>query len=173
MQPFSSPKGGSWSKAFHVRLRKLGMRIRQLALSMLWPNALAIRNSSEIMLCFVKNVLRRFMFSTLMSQTNAHSVRGRATVNDVERFRNGSLIHEFHSCKTSQNMCKVHTSSHEVTNVPYVRTNDENTTTTVTADLTINYDVEKNTSLAEKIKNVGEYNFESGANNCELDIKRH
>ena len=32
----------------------------------------------------------------------------------------------------------------------YVRANDENTTTTVTADLTINYDVEKNTSLAEK-----------------------
>lgn len=155
------------------RLRKLGMRIRQLVLSMLWPNALAIRNSSEIMLCFVKNVLQRFMFSTLMSQRNAHAVRGRATVNDVERFRNGSLIHEFYSCKASQNMCKVHTSSHEVTNAPYVRANDENTTTTVTADLTINYDVEKNTSLAEKIKNVGEYNFESGANDCELDIKRH
>ena len=68
-------------------------------------------------------------------------------------------------------MCKVHTTSHEVTNAPYVRANDENTTTTVTADLTINYDVEKNTSLAEKIKNVGEYNFESGANDCELDIK--
>ena len=46
-------------------------------------------------------------------------------------------------------MCKVHT-SHEVTNAPYVRANDENATTTVTADLTINYDVEKNTSLAEK-----------------------
>ena len=149
------------------------MRIRQLVLSMLWPNELAIRNSSEIMLCFVKNVLHRFMFSTLMSQRNAHAVRGRTTVNDVERFRNGSLIHEFYSCKASQNMCKVHTCSHEVTNAPYVRANDENTTTTVTPDLTINYDVEKNTSLAEKIKNVGEYNFESGANDCELDIKRH
>ena len=80
------------------RLRKLGMRIRQLVLSMLWPNALAIRNSSEIMLmlCLVKNVLQRFMFSTLMSQRNIHAVRGRATVNDVERFRNGSLIHEFY-----------------------------------------------------------------------------
>ena len=67
------------------RLRKLGMRIRQLviSISMLWPNALAIRNSSEIMLCFVKNVWQRFMFSTLMSQRNAHAVRGRATVNDV------------------------------------------------------------------------------------------
>ena len=108
-----------------------------------------------------------------MSQRNAHAVRGRATVNDVERFRNGSLIHEFYSCKASQNMCKVHTSSHEVTNEPYMRANDENTTTTVTANLTINYDVEKNTSLAEKIKKVGEYNFESGSNDCEFDMKRH
>ena len=70
------------------------MRIRQLVLSMLWPSALAIRNSSEIMLCFVKNVLQRCMFSTLMSQRNANAVCGRVTVIDVERFRNGSLIHE-------------------------------------------------------------------------------
>ena len=136
------------------RLRKLGMSIQQLALSMLWPNALAIRNSSDIVLCFVfsrfvKNVLQRFMFSTLMSHTNAHAVRGRPTLNDVERFRNWSLIHEFYSCNASQNMCTVHT-SHEVTNAPYVRAHDENTTTTVTADLTINYDVEKNTSFSEK-----------------------
>ena len=55
---------------------------------MLWPNAVAIRNSSEIMLCFVKNVLQRFVFSTLMSHTNAHAVRGRPTLNDVEGFRN-------------------------------------------------------------------------------------
>ena len=62
-------------------------------------------------------------------------------------------------------MCKVHTSSQEITNAPYVSANYANTTTTtVTADLTINYDVEKNTSFAEKIKNVGEHNFESGAN---------
>ena len=96
MQPVSSPNGGHGPRRFMPRLRKLGMRIRQLVLSVLWPNALAIRNSSEIMLCFVKNVLQRFMFSTLMSQRNAHAVRGRATVNDVERFRNGSLIHEFY-----------------------------------------------------------------------------
>ena len=102
------------------------------------------------MLCFVKNVLQRFMFSTLMSHTNAHAVRGRPTLNDVERFRNGSSIRKFYSCKGSQNMCTVHTSSHEVTNAPYVRANDKNTTTSVTADLTINYDVEKNTSLAQQ-----------------------
>ena len=39
----------------------------------------------------------------------------------------------------------------------------------MTADLTTNYDAEKNTSLAEKIKNVREHNFEGGANNSELD----
>ena len=147
-----------------LRLRKLGMRVRQL---IIMANALALRNSSEIMLCFAKNVLQRFMSFTLMSQTNAHAVRGRPTLNDVERFRNGSLIHKFYSYKASQNMCKVHTSSHEITNAPYVSANNENTTTTVTADLT-NYDVEKNT-LAEKIKNVCEHNFKSGANDCELD----
>ena len=48
------------------------------------------------MLCLVKNVLQRFMFSTLMSKRNVHAVHGRATVNDVERFRNGSLVHEFY-----------------------------------------------------------------------------
>ena len=36
------------------------------------------------MLSFVKNVLQRFMFSTLMSHTNAHAVCGRPTLNDVE-----------------------------------------------------------------------------------------
>ena len=40
---------------------------------------------------------------------------------------------------------------------------------TETADLTTNYDAETNTSLAEKIKNVREHNFEGGANNSEMD----
>ena len=118
------------------------------------------------MFCFGKKLLQRFMSSTLMSHTNAHAVRGRPTLNDVERFRNGSLIHEFYSQKY---MCKVHTSSHEITNAPYVSANYENTTTTVTGDLTTNFDVEKNSSLAEKIKNVREHNFEGGANNSDLD----
>ena len=83
---------------------------------MRWANALAFHNSSEIMLCFVKNVLQRFMSSTLMSHTNAHAFRGRPTLDDVERFRNGSLIHEFYSYKPCQNLCKVHASSHEITN---------------------------------------------------------
>lgn len=45
----------------------------------------------------------------------------------------------------------------------------ENTGKTLTADLTTNYDAETNTSLAEKIKNVREHNFEGGANNSQLD----
>ena len=81
------------------------------------------------------------------------------------------MIHEFNSYKASQNMCKVHTSSHEITNAPYVSANYENTTTIVSADLTTKYDAEKNTSLAEKIKIVREHNFEGGANNGELDVK--
>ena len=66
-------------------------------------------------------------------------------------------------------MCKVHTSSHEIANEPYVSSNYENTGKAVTAYLTTNYDAETNTSLAEKIKNVREHNFEGGANNSELD----
>ena len=77
-------------------------------------------------------------------------------------------VHELSSLKASQ-MCKVHTSSHEITNEPYVSSNFENTGKTVTADLTTNYDAEMNTSLAEKIKNVREYNLEDGANDSELD----
>lgn len=39
----------------------------------------------------------------------------------------------------------------------------------LTADLTTNYDAETNNSLAEKIKNVREHNFEGDANNSQLD----
>ena len=66
-------------------------------------------------------------------------------------------------------MCKVRTSSHAITNEPYASSNFENTGKTVTADLTTNYDAEMNASLAEKIKNVREHNFEGGASNSELD----
>ena len=119
------------------------------------------------MRCFMKSALQRFLSYTLISHTNAHAVRGRPTLNDVERFRNGP-VHELSSLKASQ-MCKVYTSSHEITNEPYVSSNFENTGKTVTADLTTNYDAEMNTSLDEKIKNVREHNFENGANDSELD----
>ena len=116
------------------------------------------------MLCFVKPVLQRFLSYVLISRTNAHAVRGRPTLNDVERFRNGP-VHELSSLKASQ-MCKFYTSSHEITNEPYMSSN-QNTGKTVTADLKTNYYAEMNTSLAEKIKNVGEHNFEDGANDTE------
>ena len=119
------------------------------------------------MRCFMKSALQRFLSYTLISHTNAHAVRGRPTLNDVERFRNGP-VHELSSLKASQ-MCKVYTSSHEITNEAYVSSNFENTGKTVTADLTTNYDAEMNTSLVEKIKNVREHNFENGANDSELD----
>ena len=94
-------------------------------------------------------------------------IRGRPTINDVERFRN-EPVHELYSLKANQ-MCKVHTNSYEITNEPYASSNYVNTGKTVTADLITDYDAETNTSLAEKIKNIREQNFEGGANNSELD----
>ena len=70
--------------------------------------------------------------------------------------------------KASQ-MCKVHTSSHERTNEPYVTSNYENTSKSVTADLTTNDAAKTNTSFAGKVKNVLKHNFEGGANKSELD----
>ena len=98
----------------------------------------------------MKSALQGFLSYALISHTNAHAVRGRPTINDFERFRDGP-VHELFSVKASQ-MCKVHTSSQEIKNGPYVSLNFENTGKTVTADLT-------------KIKNVREHNFEGGANN--------
>jgi len=54
-------------------------------------------------------------------------------------------------------MCKVHTSSNEITNKPYVSSYYENTTKTVTADLT-----------KTKFSDDSEHNFEGDANS-ELD----
>ena len=115
------------------------------------------------MLCIVKTALQRFLSYTLIPHANAHAVRGRPRLNDVECFRNGRS-NELQSLKANQ-MCKVHTSSHEITNEPYVSSNYESTGKTVTAELKTNYEAETNTSLAEKIKNVREHNFEGCANN--------
>ena len=97
------------------------------------------------MSCFVKTALQRFLSYMLILHTNAHAVRGRPTLNEVERFRNGP-VHELYCLKASQ-MCKVHTSSHEITNEPYESLNYENTGKTVTADLTINFDAGTNMHL--------------------------
>ena len=55
------------------------------------------------MLCFMKSALQRFLSYALISHTNAHAVRGRPTLNDVERFRN-EPVNELSSLKASQ-MC--------------------------------------------------------------------
>ena len=90
----------------------------------------------------MKSALQRVLSYALISHTNAHAVRGRPTLNDVERFQNGP-VHQLSSLKTSQ-MCTVHTNSHEITNEPYVSSNLKNTGKTVTADLTTNYDAKVN-----------------------------
>ena len=84
------------------------------------------------MLYFLKSASQRFLSYALISHTNAHAVRGRPTLNDVERFRNGP-VHELSSLKASQ-ICKDQTSSHEVTNELYASSNLEDTGKTVTAD---------------------------------------
>ena len=128
--------------------------------------SLFVNNIIYRMLCLVKTTSQRFLSYTLISHINAHAVRGRPTLDDVESFRNGP-VHELYSLKANQ-MCEVHTSSHDITE-PNVSSNYENTSKPVTADLTTNYDAETNTSLAVKIKNVREHNFEGGSNNSELD----
>ena len=47
----------------------------------------------------VTTVLHRFMSHTLISHTNAHAVRGGPIPNEVERFRNESLIYEVSKLK--------------------------------------------------------------------------
>ena len=49
---------------------------------------------------------------TLVSHTNAHTIRGRPTLKDVERFRNG-LLHEFYSLEALKTLKNVNTSDVE------------------------------------------------------------
>ena len=49
---------------------------------------------------------------TLVSHTNAHTIRGRPTLKYVERFRNGSL-HEFYSLEALKTLKNVNTSDVE------------------------------------------------------------
>ena len=60
--------------------------------------------------CFVKKSPERIMPYTLVSHTNA--IRGRPTLKDVERFRNG-LVHEFYSLKALKTLKDVNTSDVE------------------------------------------------------------
>ena len=49
---------------------------------------------------------------TLVSHTNAHTIRGRPTLKDVERFRN-RLVHEFYNLETLKTLKNVNTSDIE------------------------------------------------------------
>ena len=49
---------------------------------------------------------------TLVSHTNAHTIRGRPTLKDVERFRNG-LLHEFCSLEALKTLKNLNTSDIE------------------------------------------------------------
>ena len=49
---------------------------------------------------------------TLVSHTNAHTIRGRPTLKDVERFRNG-LLHEFFSLEALKTLKNLNTSDVE------------------------------------------------------------
>ena len=60
--------------------------------------------------CFVKKSPVRIMPYTLVSHTNA--IRGRPTLKDVGRFRNG-LVHEFYSLKALKTLKDVNTSDVE------------------------------------------------------------
>ena len=82
----------------------------------------------------MKSAFQRFLSFTFISHKDAHAVPGRPTLNNVDRFQNGP-VHELSSLKATQ-MCKVHTSSYEITNEPCVNSNFENTGKTMTADLT-------------------------------------
>ena len=62
--------------------------------------------------CSVKKSPERIMPHTLVSHTNAHTIRGRPTLKDVERFRNG-LLHEFYSLEALKTLKNVNTSDIE------------------------------------------------------------
>ena len=60
MQPFSSPKGGSWSQAFHA-----------------WTEETGDESSPYVSAGFAKNLLARIGPFTLMSHTKMSIVFGR------------------------------------------------------------------------------------------------
>ena len=62
--------------------------------------------------CFVKKSPEITMPHTLVSHTNAHTIRGRPTLKDVERFRNG-LLHEFYSLEALKTLKNLNTSDVE------------------------------------------------------------
>ena len=78
----SRQKGVEWFQAFLAYTAETG---KESATAGVITCSLFVNN----MLCYIRTVLRRFMSYTLISPTNAQVVRGRSTLNDVDRFGMG------------------------------------------------------------------------------------
>ena len=76
------------------------------------------------MLCFETKNLQRLMDYTVMSLTNPHTSRGRPTLKDVERFRNG-WFHEFCRLKALITLKEVNTSDVETRENVYEQNFDD------------------------------------------------
>ena len=86
---------------FRVRVaQNLGMKIDTM-LSISISERFEKQRAIVRMLCVETKNLERFMDYTVMSLTNPHTIRGRPTLKDVERFRNGSF-YEFCRLKASR-----------------------------------------------------------------------
>ena len=86
MEAFWSPKGGSSSQVF---LAWTAGTEDESATACVHEYMCSPFHITYRMLLFVKSVLRKLMSYTLISHTNALAVRGRPTLNDVERIRIG------------------------------------------------------------------------------------
>ena len=90
--------------------QNLGMKIdTMLSISV---NTFEKQRTIVRMLCFETKNLQRLMDYTVISLTNPHTIRGRPTLKDVERFRNGSF-HEFCRLKALITLKEVNTSDVE------------------------------------------------------------
>ena len=107
------------------------------------------------------------MSNTLILHTDAHTIRDRLILKDVERFRNGpvhesSLIALITPSSHISLSSKVLTSSHETTNDRCTNPVHEISDRSMGMDLTTNCDAKLKTSN-EKIKNLCEQNFKGEA----------
>ena len=84
--------------------QNLGMRIDTMRRRPLRKQRTIFR-----MLCFEKKNLEGLTDYTVMPLTNPHTIRGRPTLKDVERFRNGSF-HELYRLKALKTLKEVNTS---------------------------------------------------------------
>ena len=81
---------------------------------------------------------------TLVSHTNAHTIRGRPTLKDVERFRNG-LLHEFCSLEALKTLKNLNTSDVEkITDLDEQNLNVEGNNNKQSTTLDVEKDIQRN-----------------------------